>query len=39
MSKSRQSDQVIVLNQGKIVADGIPDTIIRNPNLMESDGI
>jgi ABC-type branched-subunit amino acid transport system ATPase component len=39
MSKYRRSDRLIILNQGKIIADGIPDTIIRNPNLMESDGI
>ena len=32
-------DRVIMLNQGRIVADGSPTEIMSNPDLMESNGL
>lgn len=32
-------DRVIVLNQGRVVADGIPQKIMSNSNLMEANGL
>jgi cobalt/nickel transport system ATP-binding protein len=32
-------DRVILLNQGRIIADGIPQEIMRNKTLMEANGL
>lgn len=32
-------DRVVMLNQGRIVADGVPNEIMSNPNLMELNGL
>lgn len=32
-------DRVILLNQGEIIADGIPSEIMRNKSLMEANGL
>ena len=32
-------DRVVMLNQGRIVADGTPDEIMSNPSLMEANGL
>jgi cobalt/nickel transport system ATP-binding protein len=32
-------DRVIVLNQGRIIADGIPQEIMRDKTLMETNGL
>lgn len=32
-------DRVILLNRGQIVADGIPQNIMSDPNLMETNGL
>lgn len=32
-------DRVILLNQGKILADGIPSEVMSNKNLMEANGL
>jgi cobalt/nickel transport system ATP-binding protein len=32
-------DRVVMLNQGRIVADGTPEKIMSNPSLMEANGL
>ncbi|MCC0177272.1 ABC transporter ATP-binding protein [Waterburya agarophytonicola K14] len=32
-------DRVVLLNQGRIIADGIPEEIMRNESLMEANGL
>ena len=32
-------DRVVVLNQGRVVADGIPEDIMQNKSLMEANGL
>ncbi len=37
--EARRADSVMVLDEGKVVAKGPPDGVLRSPNLMEKHGI